>query len=145
MTSRPDRHATSTVRVALLGCGNVGSALAQLLLTRQDDIAARTGIRLELVAIAVSGANRTRPAAIPGELFGTDAAALVAKLSSTALELRRVLAGVDTGELNASLANVQVATDELIVLIHKLEERPSSVLFSKSPHPVRELAQPPRK
>ena len=55
MTSRPaDRHATSTVRVALLGCGNVGSALAQLLLTRQDDIAARTGIRLELVAIAVS-------------------------------------------------------------------------------------------
>jgi ABC-type transporter Mla subunit MlaD len=74
-----------------------------------------------------------------------DAAALVAKLSSTALELRRVLAGVDTGELNASLANVQVATDELIVLIHKLEERPSSVLFSKSPHPVRELAQPPRK
>ncbi len=80
MTSRPaDRHATSTVRVALLGCGNVGSALAQLLLTRQDDIAARTGIRLELVAIAVSGASRTRPAAIPGELFGTDAAALVAR------------------------------------------------------------------
>jgi homoserine dehydrogenase len=80
MTSRPaDRHATSTVRVALLGCGNVGSALAQLLLTRQDDIAARTGIRLELVAIAVSGANRTRPATIPGELFGTDAAALVAR------------------------------------------------------------------
>jgi homoserine dehydrogenase len=80
MTSRPaDRHATSTVRVALLGCGNVGSALAQLLLTRQDDIAARTGIRLELVAIAVSVANRTRPATIPGELFVTDAAALVAR------------------------------------------------------------------
>jgi homoserine dehydrogenase len=80
MTSRPaDRHATSTVRVALLGCGNVGSALAELLLTRQDDIAARTGIRLELVAIAVSDADRTRPAIIPGELFGTDAAALVAR------------------------------------------------------------------
>jgi homoserine dehydrogenase len=80
MTSRPaDRHATSTVRVALLGCGNVGSALSQLLLTRQDDIAARTGIRLELVAIAVSGAKRTRPAGIPAELFGTDAAALVAR------------------------------------------------------------------
>jgi homoserine dehydrogenase len=80
MTSRPaDRHATSTVRVALLGCGNVGSALAQLLLTRQDDIAARTGIRLELVAIAVSDATRSRPATIPGELFVTDAAALVAR------------------------------------------------------------------
>jgi homoserine dehydrogenase len=80
MTSRPaDRHATSSVRVALLGCGNVGGALAQLLLTRQDDIAARTGIRLELVAIAVADANRTRPAVIPGELFETDAAALVAR------------------------------------------------------------------
>jgi len=62
-----------------LGCGNVGGALAQLLLTRQDDIAARTGIRLELVAIAVADANRTRPAIIPGELFETDAAALVAR------------------------------------------------------------------
>ena len=74
-----DRHATSSVRVALLGCGNVGSALAELILTRQDDIAARTGIRLELVAIAVSDAKRTRPAGIPAELFGTDAAALVAR------------------------------------------------------------------
>ena len=62
-----------------MGCGNVGGALAQLLLTRQDDIAARTGIRLELVAIAVADANRTRPAIIPGELFETDAAALVAR------------------------------------------------------------------
>jgi len=80
MTSRPaDRHATSTVRVALLGCGNVGSALAQLLLTRQDDIAARTGIRLELVAIAVSDAKRSRPASIPVELFVNDAAALVVR------------------------------------------------------------------
>ena len=80
MTSRAaDRHATSSVRVALLGCGNVGSALAELLLTRQDDIAARTGIRLELVGIAVSSADRSRPATIPGELFGTDAAALVVR------------------------------------------------------------------
>jgi homoserine dehydrogenase len=80
MTSGPtDRHATTTVRVALLGCGNVGSALAQLLLTRQDDIAARTGIRLELVGIAVSDATRSRPASIPGELFVTDAAALAVR------------------------------------------------------------------
>ena len=62
-----------------MGCGNVGSALAELLLTRQDDIAARTGIRLELVAIAVSDAKRSRPASIPGELFVTDAAALVVR------------------------------------------------------------------
>ncbi|HWE66850.1 MAG TPA: homoserine dehydrogenase [Acidimicrobiales bacterium] len=67
------------VRVAILGCGNVGGALAELLLTRQDDIAARTGVRLELVGIAVANAGRARAAVIPVGLIGTDAAALVAR------------------------------------------------------------------
>jgi homoserine dehydrogenase len=62
-----------------LGCGNVGGALAELLLTRQDDIAARTGVRLELVGIAVANAGRARAAVIPVGLIGTDAAALVAR------------------------------------------------------------------
>jgi homoserine dehydrogenase len=62
-----------------LGCGNVGGALAELLVNRQDDIAARTGIRLELAGIAVANAGRPRPSAIPAELFGTDAAALVGR------------------------------------------------------------------
>jgi phospholipid/cholesterol/gamma-HCH transport system substrate-binding protein len=71
--------------------------------------------------------------------------ALEAKLSGAALELRHVLASVDTGELNNSLANVRAATDELIVLLHNLEQRPSSVLFSKPPNPLSELEKPPRK
>jgi homoserine dehydrogenase len=74
-----DPHVASPVRVALLGCGNVGSALAELLLTGQDDIAARTGIHLELAGIAVSDSSRPRPPSIPSELFGTDGAALVAR------------------------------------------------------------------
>jgi hypothetical protein len=52
---------------------------------------------------------------------------------------------VDTGELNSSLANVRVATDELITLIHDLEQRPSSLLFSKSPKPLSEMEKPPKK
>jgi len=67
------------VRVGLLGCGNVGGALAELLVSRQDDIAARTGIRLELAGIAVADANRPRPAGIPADLFGTDAATLAVR------------------------------------------------------------------
>jgi len=74
-----------------------------------------------------------------------DTAALEAKLSSAAVELRQVLASVDTGELNSSLSNVRAATDELIGLLHNLEQRPSSVLFSKFPRPVPELDKPPRK
>jgi ABC-type transporter Mla subunit MlaD len=74
-----------------------------------------------------------------------DTAALEAKLSTAALELRQVLASVDTGELNSSLANVRAATDELVLLLHSLEQRPSSVLFSKPPKPLSELEKPPRK
>ena len=50
----PHTHQAPTVRVGLLGCGNVGGALAEILLTRSEDVAARTGIRLELVGIAVA-------------------------------------------------------------------------------------------
>jgi len=77
--------------------------------------------------------------------IGRDTTALEAKLSEAAVQLRQLLASVDTGELNSSLANVRAATDELIVLLHNLEQRPSSVLFSKAPKPLSELEKPPRK
>jgi len=85
---------------------------------------------------AINGAD------LPG--FSRDTSALLAKLSSAAIEFRHVLASVDTGELNSSLSNVRAATDELIVLIRDLEQRPSSVLFSRSPHPLSELEKPPK-
>jgi ABC-type transporter Mla subunit MlaD len=85
---------------------------------------------------AINGAN------LPG--VSRDTTALLAKLSSATTELRHVLASVDTGELNSSLANVRAATDELIILIHDLEQRPSSVLFSKSPHPLSQMEKPPK-
>ena len=72
-------------------------------------------------------------------------AALEAKLSDAAVELRHVLASVDTGELNDSLANIRAATDELVVFLHDLQQRPSSVLFSKPPEPLPELEKPSRK
>lgn len=87
--------------------------------------------------------NAIHDADLPG--VSRDTAALEAKLSSAALELRHVLASVDTGELNSALANVRAATDELIVLLHNLQQRPSSVLFSKPPQPLSELEKPPKK
>ena len=75
----PHAHSAPTVRVALLGCGNVGGALAEILLTRADDVADRTGIRLELVGIAVANPDKPRPAAVEPALVGTDAAALVSR------------------------------------------------------------------
>jgi hypothetical protein len=74
-----------------------------------------------------------------------EAQALEARLSSAAIELRRALASVDTVELNTSLANIRSATDELTLLLHNLEQRPSSVLFSKPPKPAGSVEEPPRK
>ncbi len=64
------------VRVALLGCGVVGSAVARLLTEHAEELAARAGAPLELVGIAVRRIDRRRPGVDPG-LLTTDAAALV--------------------------------------------------------------------
>ena len=70
----------SSLRVALLGCGVVGSEVARLLVEHADDLAARVGAPLELAGVAVRRIGRERR--IPGvdpTLFTTDAAALVAR------------------------------------------------------------------
>ncbi|MFC8303110.1 homoserine dehydrogenase [Specibacter sp. NPDC057265] len=68
---------TKTLRVALLGAGNVGSQVARILLDDAEGLAARTGARLELLGIAVRNVDAPREVAIPQELFTTDASALV--------------------------------------------------------------------
>ncbi|MGH9089524.1 MAG: homoserine dehydrogenase [Acidimicrobiales bacterium] len=73
------RRATSDapVRVALLGCGNVGGALAELLTARGEAIVARSGARLELAGVAVLDPGKARGSALPTGLLTADAKALV--------------------------------------------------------------------
>jgi homoserine dehydrogenase len=68
---------TRSVRVGLLGCGHVGGALARLLLEDADAIEARTGLRLELVAVAVRSVTKERTAAVPQAVLTHDAQAVV--------------------------------------------------------------------
>src|SRR5271165_1805525 len=70
---------TGAVRVAVLGCGNVGGALVELLVTRADEIAARAGVRLELAGVAVSDLGRTRSTPVPPGLLTDDAKGLVGR------------------------------------------------------------------
>jgi homoserine dehydrogenase len=63
------------LRVALLGCGVVGSAVARLLLEQADDFTARVGVPLELAGIAVR--RPARHTDVPAHLLTTDAHALV--------------------------------------------------------------------
>nr|WP_216844042.1 homoserine dehydrogenase [Phytoactinopolyspora alkaliphila] len=68
----------NTLRVALLGCGVVGSEVARQMTERSDDLSARIGARLELAGVAVRRTGRDRAASgISPELFTTDAAGLV--------------------------------------------------------------------
>ncbi|MEO6503840.1 MAG: homoserine dehydrogenase [Jatrophihabitantaceae bacterium] len=65
------------IRVALLGCGVVGAAVARLLSEQSAELAARVGAPLELAGIAVRRPNR-HPGIDPA-LLTTDAGALVAR------------------------------------------------------------------
>jgi homoserine dehydrogenase len=67
-----------TLRVAVLGCGNVGSALVGILQSRADALAVQAGARLVIAGIAVRDLAAPRPDHVPRELLTTDAAALVA-------------------------------------------------------------------
>ena len=66
------------VRVGLLGCGNVGAALVQLVEDRGPEIAARTGVRLELARVAVRSLTRKRPVHLDDGVLTVDAAEVVA-------------------------------------------------------------------
>ncbi len=67
------------VRVALLGCGVVGSEVARLLTEQASDLVARVGAPLELVGIAVRRIDRVRQVNVPRDLFTTDAHGLVSR------------------------------------------------------------------
>ena len=66
-----------TLKVALLGCGNVGAQVARILIEDAEALAARTGARLELAGIAVRTIDAPRDVQLPRELFTTDADTLV--------------------------------------------------------------------
>ncbi|MBD1590968.1 homoserine dehydrogenase [Arthrobacter sp. S1_S22] len=66
-----------TLKVALLGCGNVGAQVARILIEDADTLAARAGAKLQLSGIAVRNAHAQRDVDLPQELFTTDADTLV--------------------------------------------------------------------
>jgi homoserine dehydrogenase len=66
-----------SLRVALLGCGSVGSQVVRLLEEHADDLAARVGASLELVGVAVRRPDAPRDVDVPRELLTTDSMGLV--------------------------------------------------------------------
>ena len=67
---------TRPLKVALLGCGVVGSEVARIMTTHADDLTARIGAPVELAGVAVRRPDKVREGIAP-ELVTTDATALV--------------------------------------------------------------------
>lgn len=67
------------VRVALLGCGTVGTQVARLLQEQAADLTARAGAWLNLVGIAVRDASAPRDSSIDRALLTEDASGLIAQ------------------------------------------------------------------
>ncbi|MGZ4666452.1 MAG: homoserine dehydrogenase [Frankiaceae bacterium] len=72
MSSRP-------LRVAQLGCGVVGSAVARLFAGSAADLAARVGVPLELAGIAVRRPKRARDVPVDPSMFTADALGLATR------------------------------------------------------------------
>jgi homoserine dehydrogenase len=69
-----------SLKIAMLGCGVVGSEVARLLTEHSDDLAARVGRPLELAGIAVRRPGRDRGhLPVDPSLFTADAQALVTR------------------------------------------------------------------
>jgi homoserine dehydrogenase len=70
---------TLGLKVALLGCGNVGSEVFRLLAGQAADLEARVGVPLEVCGVAVRRPGRARAVAVDPALITTDATGLVTR------------------------------------------------------------------
>src|SRR4051812_42992515 len=76
---RVTRQPDAPLRLALLGCGSVGSQVVRLLREQHDDLTARVGVPIELVGVAVRRPDLQRDVDVPAELLTSDAEALVSR------------------------------------------------------------------
>jgi homoserine dehydrogenase len=67
----------NTVRIGVLGCGNVGGALVQLIAKQSPAIEASTGVRLEVTRVAVRTLSRDRDVVLADGVLTRDAAGVV--------------------------------------------------------------------
>ena len=66
------------VRIGVLGCGNVGAAFVRLVEQQSSVIEQRTGVRLEIVSVAVRNMSRDRDVQLSEGLLTRDAHGVVA-------------------------------------------------------------------
>jgi homoserine dehydrogenase len=96
------------IKVALLGCGTVGTEVIRLVRDQAADLTARIGVAVEITGVAVRRPNKHPD--VPTELLTTDGAALVAGDADVVVE---VIGGIEPARtllLNALNAGKSVVT-----------------------------------
>lgn len=68
---------TREVKIAILGCGTVGSQVVRLLQEREQEYTARCGGALRIIGIAVNNLASPRPEYIPSQLLTRDSDSLI--------------------------------------------------------------------
>ena len=122
MASAPSSQ--HVVRIGVLGCGNVGAAFVQLVERQADVIEARTGVRLQVVRVAVRNVSRDREVNLPDGIITRDASALVA--DPTVDLIVEVIGGIEPARelISTAIANgkpVITANKELLANVgHEL-------------------------
>jgi homoserine dehydrogenase len=71
------RNGDGLVRVGILGCGNVGTALVRLLDANADLITRRSGVRIEVARVAVQNLTKERPITFAPGVLTNDGEAVV--------------------------------------------------------------------
>lgn len=103
------------VKVALLGCGTVGTQVARLLGEQAEDFAARSGARLRLIGIAVRDASAPRDPAIDTALLTEDADSIIDQ-ADIVIELIGGIEPARTHILRAFKAGASVVTGNKALL-----------------------------
>ncbi len=72
-----ESNGSNVIRIGLLGCGNVGAALVDVVRSRADAVEQRTGLRLEIARVAVRNMSAPRDVEVGDGLLTRDAMGVV--------------------------------------------------------------------
>ena len=103
-----------TVNIGVLGCGNVGAALVELLRLRGPEIEQRTGLRLQVTKVAVRSTSKERAVLLDPGVLTLDAHSVVADPEINLIV--EVIGGIEPARELISLA---LASGKAVVTANK--------------------------
>ena len=124
------------LKVALLGCGAVGSQVYRLITEQAADLKARAGARLDIVGVAVRDPGRARDVPVSAELLTTDGMGLVTRPDvDIVIELiggieparSLLLAALSAGKSVVTANKALVASDRAV--LHKTASQAGADLY----------------